>query len=78
MLGWLPLWDRRRTKGGYSGLMPGSGGPIKQISDPRPRRLAGAQNVQIWTASLVIGIEPMPAQAGRRGLSLASLSLTVA
>jgi hypothetical protein len=43
---------------------PGPADPIKQISDPCPHRLAGAQNVQIWTASVVIGIEPMPAQIG--------------
>jgi hypothetical protein len=43
---------------------PGPADPIKQITDPCPHRLASAQNAQIWTASVVISIEPMPAQSG--------------
>ena len=43
--------------------MPGPADPTKQISDPCPQRLTDAQNVRIWTASVVIGTEPMPAQA---------------
>jgi hypothetical protein len=43
---------------------PGPAHPGKQIGAPCPHRLVGAQNVQIWTASVVIGIEPMPAQNG--------------
>jgi hypothetical protein len=45
---------------------------MKQISDPCPHRLAGAQNVQIWTASVVNGIEPMPAQIVGSGVQAAA------
>ena len=45
-----------------SGLLPGSGGPqdVDQRSPCPPAH--GAQNAQIWTASVVMGIEPTPAQ----------------
>ena len=43
---------------------PGLADPIKQIGDPCPHRLAGTQNVQIWTASVMIGIEPTTAPNG--------------
>ena len=45
-----------------SGLLPGSGGPqdVDQRSLCPPAH--GAQNAQIWTASVVMGIEPTPAQ----------------
>ena len=47
-----------------SGLLPGSGGPqdVYQRSPCPPAH--GAQNAQIWTASVVMGIEPTPAQIG--------------
>jgi hypothetical protein len=47
-----------------SGLLPGSGGPqdVDQRSPCPPAH--GAQNAQIWTASVVMGIEPTPAQIG--------------
>jgi hypothetical protein len=47
-----------------SGLLPGSGGPedVDQRSPCPPAH--GAQNAQIWTASVVMGIEPTPAQNG--------------
>jgi hypothetical protein len=45
-----------------SGLLPGSGGPqdVDQRSPYPPAH--GAQDAQIWTASVVMGIEPTPAQ----------------
>ena len=47
-----------------SGLLPGSGGPqdVDQRSPCPPAH--GAQNAQIWTASVLMGIEPTPAQIG--------------
>ena len=44
--------------------MPGSGGPIKQISDPRPPPTRRRTECSDLDASLVIGIELMPAQIG--------------
>ncbi len=38
-----------------------------QTSDPCPHRLLGAQNAQLWTASVLIGIELTSAQNGRVG-----------
>src|SRR2546423_12358520 len=48
----------------HPGLLPGSGGPqdVDQRSPCPPAH--GAQNAQIWTASVVMGIEPTPAQIG--------------
>jgi hypothetical protein len=45
-----------------SGLLPGSGVPqdVDQRSPCPPAH--GAQNAKIWTASVVMGIEPTPAQ----------------
>ena len=37
-----------------------------------PRRLACAQNVQIWTTSVLIGIKRMPAQIDHLFVSLSS------
>jgi hypothetical protein len=48
----------------HADFPPGSGGPRKQASDPRPRRLEGAQNSQIWMALVLIGIMPMSAHNG--------------
>ncbi len=47
-----------------SGLLPGSGGSqdVDQRSPCPPAH--GAQNAQIWTASVVMAIEPTPAQIG--------------
>ena len=35
-----------------------------KASDPCPHRLAGAQNSPIWTASVMIGLEPAAAHNG--------------
>ena len=47
-----------------SGLLPGSGVPqdVDQRSPCPPAH--GARNAKIWTASVVMGIEPTPAQIG--------------
>jgi hypothetical protein len=36
----------------------------EKTSGPYPHRLACAQNIQIWTTSVLIGIKRMPAQSG--------------
>ena len=49
MPGWLPLEMEGEPSEVTPTSCPGPADPIKQISDPCPHRLAGAQNVQIWT-----------------------------
>jgi hypothetical protein len=59
-----------------SGLLPGSGGPqdVDQRSPCPPAH--GAQNAQIWTASVVMAIEPTPAQIGGTVRVLLSFPIT--
>jgi hypothetical protein len=62
-----PTGGSRRTRAPPDASLRSAGPGLADAEEdqrPMPRQLACAQNVQIWTTSVLIGIKQMPAHNG--------------